>query len=234
MAFTQHQLDQLVTWAGDTIELARERTAARKTFFGEDDPRPINYWGGAEDAASRRRRFLGYFLFTSRLEDGRAPAEVGVTSLFRGQEREDALRAVRGARYVMASVRSVLPGRAVFLTLEQERFEVPHREWSLRLSPGATVYAHLLPIRRGIWLPGPGWLEMPIRLGPGIQTHLRDLQPDPISTERMLQNRGAEETERRPKPPQDETLEDAVARMTAAAEAAGKERLVLCSAAQAR
>jgi hypothetical protein len=227
MVFSPRQLDRLVQWVATAPELAEERQAAQRQFFGEDDPRPVQYWAGAEEAVSRRRRFLGYFLFSHHLPDGRTPAEEGASQLFAGQEREEALRAVRGARYVLAVVRSVLPGEAVFLALERERFEVRHKEWSWRLSPQATIYAHLIPVRRGLWLPGPGWLEMPISLGPGLRSHLQDLQPDPISVERMLQNRGDPEDQERERPPRDETLEAAVARMTEAAREAGKDRLIM-------
>ncbi len=228
MAFTQRQLDQLVRWVGDAPELADERRAAQQHFFGEDDPRPMKYWAGVEDAASRRRRFLGYFLFRHHLPDGETPAERGATTLFAGRDREEALRAVRGVRYVLAVVRSVLPGEAVFLTLEQERFEVRHREWSWLLTPESTLYAYLIPIRRGIRLPGPGWLEMPIRLGPGVRSHLLGLQPDPVEVERMIQGRVEEDA--RPRPPQDETMDAAVTRMTEGARDAGKEDLILSPA----
>jgi hypothetical protein len=63
-----------------------------------------------------------------------------------------------------------------------------------------------------------------------MRSHLHDLQPDPISVERMLQQRGSPEEEKRPVPPSDETLEAAVARMTNAAEAAEKESLILSPA----
>jgi hypothetical protein len=230
MAFTQRQLDELGRWVERAPMLAEERRAAQRHFFGEDDPRPVGYWEGAGDATSRQRRFTGYFLFRHRLPDGRTPAELAADALFTGREREEALRAVRGARYLMAVVRSVLPGEAVFLALERERFEVRHKEWSWRLTPQSTLYCYLVPSRRGIWLAGPGWLQMPIRLGPGMRSHLRDLQPDPVSLERLLQGRGSEEKEEeRPRPPRDETLIAAVERMTTEAEAAGKGRLVLSS-----
>jgi hypothetical protein len=226
MAFIQRQLEDLAHRVATTPTLADERRAARRHFFGEDDPRPVKYWEGAGDATSRQRRFLGYFLFRHRLPDGRTPAELAADAVPTGREREEALRAVQGARYMMAIVRSVLPGEAVFLALERERFEVRHREWSWRLTPGSTLSCYLVPSRRGIWLVGPGWLQMPIRLGPGMRSHLRDLQPDPVSLERLLQGRASEEEEK-PRPPQDETLVAAVDRMTTEAEAAGKGRLVL-------
>lgn len=227
MAFTQRRLDELVSWVAQTPTLADERRGAQRAFFGDDDPRPVKYWAGADDATSRQRRFLGYFLFRYALPDGQTPAELGAATIFRGPEREEALRAVGGARYVMAVVRSVLPGHGVTLTLETERFEVRHREWSYRLTPQSTLYTYLVPSRRGIWLAGPGWLEMPIQLGPGMRSHLRDLQPDPLQVERLLQTRASEEEDERPLPPHDETLEDAVARLTGEAEAAGKEELIL-------
>lgn len=53
------------------------------------------------------------------------------------------------------------------------------------------------------------------------------MQPDPLEVERLLQSRASAEDERRPPPPQDATLEQAVARMTAAAGAGGRSRLIM-------
>lgn len=62
---------------------------------------------------------------------------------------------------------------------------------------------------------------------PGIRSHLQDLQSDPIALERMLQQRGDVENEEKFPVIRDDTLEAAVARMTAAAQAAGNEQLIL-------
>ena len=66
-----------------------------------------------------------------------------------------------------------------------------------------------------------------MRLGPGIQSHLKRFQLDPISVERLLQQRASSEEER-PKIeyPRDSTLEEAVARMTAVAQAEGRDKLI--------
>ncbi|MGI8824871.1 MAG: hypothetical protein ACR2JC_04355 [Chloroflexota bacterium] len=227
MAFTQRQLDEVVSWVADAPSLALHRKFARRHYFGEDDPRPVEYWGGAGDPTSRRRRFLGYFLFAYRLPDGRNPAEAGIEELYRDSEREVPMRAVRGARYVMAAVRSVLPGRAVYLEVEKERFELRHHAWSSQIPAKSTIFAHLVPSRRGLWVLGPGWLEMPMRLGPGVRSNLSNLQPDPIFLERLLQGRIALDEEERPAPPQDATLREAASRMSAEARLKGKDELIL-------
>lgn len=60
-----------------------------------------------------------------------------------------------------------------------------------------------------------------------MRSNLKELQPDPIDVERLLQMRATPEDDRRESPPTDETLEAAVARMTEAAEADGRTGLVM-------
>ncbi len=129
---------------------------------------------------------------------------------------------------MLAIVASVLPGRSVLLEIEDERFEIRDRHWSRSLTAQAAVLAHLVPTgRRGQWLPGPGWLEWPIRIGPQMRESLRTFQMEPLDVERLLQSQARPEDELRPVPPQDATLEEAVARMTTAARAARLSRLVM-------
>ncbi len=150
-------------------------------------------------------------------------------ALYRGAAHEGALQAVDRTRFVLAIVTSVLPGRSVLLELEEERFEIRDRRWSRSLTAHSAVSAHLVPTGRpGPWLPGPGWLEWPIRIGPHVREDLRKFQVDPLGLERLLQSRASVE-ERRPVPPQDATLEEAVARMSNAARAAGLPRLIMAA-----
>jgi hypothetical protein len=170
MAFTSSQLEEITTWCEKSPELAEIRQEARHTYFAEDDPRPVTYWPGAGDRVSRDRRFLGWFLFTFRLADGTQPAEAAVNRLYVGSMRMEALQAVQHTRYVLAIVTSLLPGRSVFLDLENERFEVRSAPWSRTLTRGNSVVAHLIPTRsQRVWIPGPGWLEWPIQIGPGMR-----------------------------------------------------------------
>jgi hypothetical protein len=229
MAFTSSQLEEITTWCDKSPELAEIQDEARRTYFAEDDPRPVKYWPGAGDRVSRDRRFLGWFLFTFRLPDGTSPAESAVNRLYGGSTRTEALQAVQHTRYVLAIVTSILPGRSVFLDLEHERFEVRYAPWSHTLTRGNAVVAHLIPTRSmRLWIPGPGWLEWPIQLGPQMRRSLKKLQPDPIAVERLLQSRATpEETERSTERPRDTTLAAAVARMTEAAQSEGRSGLVL-------
>jgi hypothetical protein len=228
MAVTASQVEEIVAWCGTNRELQVEREAARRLFFAEDDPRPIRYWEGAGDYNARMRRFLGFFTFSCTLPDGESPGIRAAKALYRFSNREETLQAVSGARYVMAIVCSVVSGQGVSLELEDERFEVRDRQWSRLLSVGHAVVAYLVPTgRRGQWLPGPGWLQWPIGIGPNMRQNLKQWQVDPLGVERLLQMRQDPEDERRPLPPQDDTLEEAVARMTAAAEEAGLPRLVM-------
>ena len=113
MAVSASQLEEIATWCADCVELHAARSAGRRVFFGEDGDRRRQYWPGTEDSLSRERRFLGWFMFAFRLPDGRLPAEVAVERLQLTHE-DDAQRAVRGHRYVLALVSAVLRG-SVFL-----------------------------------------------------------------------------------------------------------------------
>ncbi|HZP97185.1 MAG TPA: hypothetical protein VFC31_12770 [Candidatus Limnocylindria bacterium] len=230
MAVTAARLEDLAAWCETTPDLEEDRQVAWRRFFAEDDPRPVRYWPGAGDRTSRLCRFLGWFMFSYELPQGDRPAARAVRALYGSDARDDVMRAVRAARYALCVVTSVLPSRAVVLELEEERFEVRDRRLSRALNANASLCAYLVPTgRRGQWLVGPGWLEWPIRIGPNMRQNLRRLQPDPLDVERLLQSRAAAEDERRSRPPQDTSLEDAVARMTAAAEAAGRSRLVMAA-----
>lgn len=226
MGVTASQIEEIATWCQLTPDLERERQQAWHRFFDEEDPRPARYWPGAGDHISRARRFLGWFMFDHGLREGDRPAARAARALYRGSVQEEVLRAIAGTRFVLAIVASVLPGRSVLLELEDERFEIRERGWSRRITPHASVSAHLVPLgRRQQWLVGPGWLEWPIRIGTHMQKDLRRFQVDPLAIERLLQSRAA--SDETPRPPQDATLDEAVARMTAAAAAAGAIRLVM-------
>jgi hypothetical protein len=228
MTFNPNQLENMTSWCAACPELAEAREDASRTFLGEDDPRPVRYWEGAGEFTSKQRRFLGWFMFGFSLDDGRRPAEVAAEKLYAGRAQADALQAAQGARYVMAVVRSIIPGRGLLLEIEDERLEVRSRHLSRLLTRGSTLVSYLVPSRPGLWIPGPGWMEWPIRIGPNMRRGLKELQPDPISIERLLQMRSDDfEKSRDMEHPKDETLEQAVARMSAAARAEGRTGLIL-------
>lgn len=227
MALTTSIVEQLAEWCGRSEALADARARARSDFFGYDEPGTVNYLPGAEEVNGRERRFLGWFGFSFRLPGRQHPAELAATTILTGSQRSAALRSIQGARYVMGVVTTVSGGRSVFLKLQSEEFEVESRVVPRVLRTGDTLCVHVLPIGRNRWLPAPGWVVWPVRFGPGIQRHLKKFQLDPVQVERFLQRR-LTPPERRLKIeyPRDKTLEEAVARMTAAAQAEGKDRLV--------
>jgi len=175
----------------------------------------------------RERRFVGWFGFGFRLPDGRHPAEMAATSLLDGTRLSSALKSIQDARYIMAVTTMVIPGKGVCLALEDEEFEIDSRVLSRELSKDDALCAHVLLASRGRWVVCPGWLVWPTRLGAGMRANLRKMQPEPILIERFLQRR-ASAGDKKPRIdyPRDNTLEEAVARMTEAAQAAGKPRLV--------
>lgn len=230
MAFNQGMLEEIVDWCRVSPELEAARREARSRFFGDDDERPVEYWPGAGEFTSRERRFLGYFLFDWELPSGERPAEVAVKRLYRGDTQAEALAAVRGSRFVFAFTTGIV-GRSIYLELEKEQFEVRSAHWAANLHRDMVVVSHLVPVRHGYWLPGPGWAELPFTLGPGIRANLAAMQMDPIGLERMLQGRVRAPGEPPPpEPPRDEDLDAAVARMTAWARQHGHDALVMSAA----
>ena len=47
MGFSAIQLEDIGNWCATSRELATLRAQARREFFGDDDPRPVEYWPGA-------------------------------------------------------------------------------------------------------------------------------------------------------------------------------------------
>ena len=222
MGITARLIEEVAQWCAIDDSLGEEREEALLDF-----PRgaAAGYWPGAGGANARHRRFLGWFMFTLREGQDRTPAERGADALCDGVERSQAALAFRGAQYVLAVTRSVLPGRSVFLEIEERRFEIPNRQWSRSFSPGCLIAAHLVPTeRRGIWLPGPGWMELPLHAGPNMQRELGHLQADAVSLEKMLC--GKLDT---PAPVRHSsaTLAEAVERMSRLARERGHPELIL-------
>jgi len=227
MPLTANMVEELARWCAGSDILADVRSKARGDFFGYDEPGTIKYMAGTGEVNGRERRFLGWFGFSFRLPDGRRPAEMAAAALFTGPGLASALKSIQEARYVMAVTTMVSPGKAVYLELEDEEFDVDSRILSEALRRDDALCAHVMPVGRGRWLVCPGWLVWPTRFGPGIRSRLKKFQLDPIQVERFLQRR-TEASESKPKIeyPRDKTLEEAVIRMTEAAQAGGKDKLV--------
>jgi hypothetical protein len=164
-------------------------------------------------------------MFGYTLPDGRLPAEVAIEQL-QAPQRDDALRVVRGHRYVVGAVGTVLRD-SVVLELQNDHFEVRQRSWVRFMRRGGAVAAHLVPVRKGIWLAGPGWVELPLTLGPNIRAHLKQFQPDAIQIERLLQRRGDRESTEANIGRPVLTLEKAVAQMNELARLIESPRLAL-------
>ena len=227
MAFNEQMVEEIGVWCLHSPELAAERERARRHFFALEDPRPIKYWPGAEESVPRERRFLGYFAFDWLLPSGEKPAEFAIKRLYGGSLQAEALKAVAGSRFVLAVVKSIV-GRSVYLELEDESFEVRNPALARQLRTGLGLVAHLTPVLYGHWLLVPGWLVWPFGLGPGIRSSLKGFQMDPLGVERFLEGRVEKRDEEpRPAPPKDETFDKAIARMTEADTAAGREGLVM-------
>lgn len=134
------------------------------------------------------------------------------------------------ARYVTVVVRSVAAGSGLVLELEKERFEVQSKDLARVVSPDEALACHLVPAGSGRWVLGPGWLVLPFRYGPGMRERLGHCQFNAIELERFLQGRSDRPDEEGPEPVRDESLSEAVARMTEAARAADEPGLLLSTA----
>lgn len=225
MPLTANAVEQLARWCSQCEAIDDIRAKARSDFFGYDEPGTIKYMAGSEELNTRERRFLGWFSFIFRLPDGHRPAEMAATALLKGTELSSALKSIQNARYVLGIVTMVMPGKGVYLELEDEEFEVSSHYMSQSLHKEDVVCAHILPVGRNRWVVGPGWLTWPVRFGPGMRSCLKKFQLSPIDVERFLQQRSSGKEKPKIDYPRDKTLEEAVTRMTEAAQAGGKDQL---------
>jgi len=231
MTLNAHMVEQLTEWCLRSDALADDRATARRDFFGYDEPGKACYMEGAGDVTSRERRFLSWFALTFKLPDGRCPAEVAATAILSGSNLISAINSIKGSRCLLAMVAMVDPGRGLILRLEDEEFTIDNRQLSRLISRDDALYAHIIPAGRRGWLVGPGWLQWPIGIMPGVQAMLKKFQLSPIELERFLQQR-KDPSEDRPKVelPRDSSLKAAVARMTKEAKAEGRTNLVMTMA----
>ena len=224
MAISEGTIEDLTAWCWQADELAEERALAWARFFGDDDPRPIEYWPGTGDENSRERRFLGYFLFHWVMPSGARPVEVAARARFESSFLDEVLTAVAEARYVLAAARSIV-ARSVYLQVESETWEVRSLSWSRLLRTGTIVTGPLVPTRHRYWVHGPGWVALPIGMTERAGETMTSANYDPVAVERMLQSRG--DAADAPAPaPEDSTLRAAVERMTRWAEDHGYLSLV--------
>jgi hypothetical protein len=230
MALTASMVEQIAAWCVTSDVLADVRAKARNDIFGYDEPRPVKYMAQTGELNGRERRFMGWFGFNFRLLDGRRPAELAALDLVKGAglaELTSVTKSIQGARFAMAIVTMVMAGKGVYLELQDEEFEVTSRILSQELRKADALCAHLMPVGRGRWLVGPGWLVWPTRLGPNMRSRLKQFQLDPILLERFLQQRSSSPEEKEKfHYPKDNNLDEAVARMTAAAMAEGRDKLI--------
>jgi hypothetical protein len=226
MAIKPVLIEALAQWCLKTESQADARAKARSDFFGYDDPGEIKYLPGTEDLVSRERRFMGYWAYYYQLPDGRHPAELAVEELLSGEEYTGALKAIQGARFMLAVVTMAVPGKTLFLELQDEEFEVPDSYLSQQFSREEALCTYLLPAGRKKWIMGPGWVTWPTRLGPGVRKVLKQMQMNPLQLERFFQQRSDGKNEPQVDIPRDITLQAAVDRMSEAARAAGKPQLV--------
>jgi len=231
MALTASTVEQIAAWCATSDELADIRSKARSEYFGYDEPGEVRYMEGAGDVTSRERRFLGWFALTFKMPDGRSPAEHAAAAILSGSELDSAIDSLKRTRHVLAMVAMVNPGRGLFLRLEDEEFTVENRQLSRLFNRDDAIYAHIIPAGRRGWLVGPGWLSWPIGIMPGMQAMLKKFQLSPIELERFLQQR-KDPAKDHPKVelPCDSSLKAAVARMTKAAKAEGRQSLIMTQA----
>ena len=223
MTLNANMVEQLAEWCLRSDTITDIRATTRRDFFGYDEPGEVRYLEGAGDVTSRERRFLGWFALTFKLPDGRRPAELAAVAIINGSNLTSAISLIKGSRYVLAMVSMVNPGRGLILKLQDEDFTVDNRQLSRILNRDDALCAHIIPNGRGGWLVGPGWLQWPMRIMPGMQASLKKFQLNPIDLERLLQQR-RHSSENRPEveQPRDSSLKAAVDRMTKEAKTEGR------------
>jgi hypothetical protein len=227
MTFNTNTVELLAEWCLRDDSLVDVRTAARRDFFGYDEPGEAHYLDGVGDVISRERRFMGWFALTFKLADGRSPAELAATAILIGSDLTTAIDSIKRSRYVLAMVAMVNPGRGLTLKLEDEEFTINNRYLSRVFTSKDAVSAHILPAGRRGWLVGPGWVQWPIRIMPGMEANLKKFQLSPIDLERFLQQRKKSSEAPLKEMPRDSSLEAAVARMTEAANSEGRLKLIM-------
>ena len=231
MTLKANMVEQLTEWCLMNDTLADIRATARRDFFGYDEPSETHYMKGAGNVTSRERRFLGWFALTFKLPDGRSPAELAATAILSGSELASAIDSIRSSRYILAMVTMVNPGKGLILKLEDEEFTVDNRQLSRLLNRDDALYTHIIPAGRRGWLVGPGWLQWPMRIMPGMQAMLKKFQLSPIDLERFLQQRNeSSEDHLKEELPRDSSLKTAVSRMTKTAKAEGQQNLIMTPA----
>ena len=229
MALTHSMVEQLVEWCAKSEDIVDIRSRARSHFFGYYNKEPTDYIDGTGDINSRERRFLGWFVLTFRLPDGRHPAELAANALLKQPGLSSAINAIQKARYITGVATMIIRGRSFNLELEDEELAINGPALSYLLQRGQAVSVHILPASRNRWLLAPGWLAWPIQPGPGMRSRLKSsFQPDPTEVERFLQGRIKVPEELRDiEYPQDDTLEEAVARMSEAAKKKGRPQFIM-------
>jgi hypothetical protein len=226
-AVMARRVEEMAGWCASSPELASVRRNARKAFFTYGNARGATYWSGTGGRNARQRRFVGWFMFSFRLPDGRRPAELAAAALYSSADLSEALQAVQGTRYVLGIISSTDGCYSASLELQDEQLNVRSATWAQGLVVGSTVVAHLVPVTPELFVPGPGWLEWPARIGPNMRRELKQFQPDPVQVERVLQRAAGRDGHQGAEHPSEATLDRAVAKMAAAASAAGRSNLVM-------
>jgi hypothetical protein len=227
MALTNNIVEQIIAWCGTSEVLTDPCQQAKSEFYGDNEPGDVRYIAETGEFNARNRRFLGWFGFSYRLPDNNHPAETAVIALLNGPEQLAAIESVRHGRFVLAIVTTVIPGKSVYLELEDEEFQLDSKILTQIVTKGDALCAHIIPIGRRKWLACPGWLVWPFRLGPNMRDHLKEFQIKPIELERLLQQR-SHAGGKNPiiKYPQDRNFTEAVARMTREARKEGCAALI--------
>ena len=228
MALTNSTLEQIVSWCNSSDTLVDIRSQARSEYFGYNELGEIHYLEGTGNITSRERRFLGWFTLSYKLPDENHPAELAAADLLSGNELISAIESIKGTRYVLAMVTMVNAGKGLILKLEDEEFNVETRQLSRAFKRNDAICAYIVPAGRRGWLVGPGWLQWPIGIKPGMQAELKNFQLTPIQLERLLQQRiDPNENRLKAELPQDSSLKAAVVRITKEAKAEGLQNLVM-------
>ena len=225
MAIRFSDLEQLGMWCANAEEMEDALEEAAAIFFEADEEGVGEYAEGGADYASVGRRFIAWFMFGHTLPGGERPAEIAARNVFKRRRLDEALAAIAGVRYVVGGLTAVHPDRAVFVQVGNERLEIRDKRLADPSTRGATLFSWVLPVRPRVWIPGPGWMVMPLSLGPSFQDSMNLMQWNPVDAELLLRNPAS------PEPGgttfEELTLVEAVNRMTKAAKADRRPALMM-------
>lgn len=135
--------------------------AARRQFFGQEEPVSVHYHreSGAPDALNRR--LLSWFMFDGSVDAPERPALLVAKQIYTGKPLAIVTEALRSPRYVYGEVTAInRPQETVWIDANGSLYAVVLPELAAQpVLPEKLAFAgYLVPTGSELWAPSPGWL----------------------------------------------------------------------------